>query len=202
MKRIAKLVVSAVLIGGVAGCGTQRPSGTAYVNPGAVVAGDPGQPTMYDLESSAQALIQKMLAHPQFARNYNAAKEAKGGKLPVLCLSLLKNETTLDVRSKLRAVDDTVRVMLFDTARFEVKDDEAADTILSRIVWGADGGIENTKDLMNALGTHDAPDFIVSGDLRHISDAGGYHTYRLRIAIHSLWTGKIVWEGIQTRVKL
>ena len=31
---------------------------------------------------------------------------------------------------------------------------------------------------------------------------GGYHTYSLRIAMHNLRTGKIVWKGIQTKVKL
>ena len=83
----------------------------------------------------------------------------------------------------------------------EVKDDDAAEAIKSRIVRGADGGLENGS-LVGVMGTQDSPDFIVLGDFRHFEDVGGVHTYRMRLAIHSLTTGKIVWEGIQSKVKL
>ena len=203
MRRVAGLVLATAVIGGMAGCVVQKPEGTIYVDPGKSILGAPGQVTMYDLESSVQRLIQKMLAHPQFARNYDAVKAARGGKLPIVCLGLLENNTgSTEARSRLRAANDTIRAMLFDSARFEVKDDEAADALKARIIRGADGGIENVDQLMKSLGEQEAPDFFVLGDLRHIPDPGGYHTYRLRIAIHSLRTGKLVWEGIESRVKL
>lgn len=199
MKMRTMLPLAAVVVCGfVCGCVS---GGTRYVDPEQSILGAPGQPTMYDLESSAQALVKKMLTHPQFLKNYAMAKDAKG-KLPVVCLGLIKNETSLDVRSRLRAVDDTIRVALFDCALFEIKDDESADAIMSRIVMSVDGGIENPAELMKELGKQDAPDFIVLGDLRHVADVGGYHTYRLRIALHNIKTGKLVWEGIQTKVKL
>ena len=199
MASIAKYVLMAAIIGGIVGCASQR--GAQYVDPNQIISGRPEQPTMYDLESSAESLIKKMNEHPQFLKNYNSVKVTKG-KVPVVCLGLLENKTTLDVRARLRAVNDTIRVALFDTNLFEVKDDEASEAIISRIVRSADGGIENSKELTNAFGEHAPPDFIVLGDLRHFTDVGGYHTYRLRIAIHNLKTGKIVWEGIQTKVKL
>lgn len=196
-------VLAVIVAGGLVGCVAQRPREARYSDPGAVVAGVPEQATMYDIEAAAQKLFDKMLAHPQFAKNYNAAKAAKGrDRLPVVCQGLFENKTTDPaMRSRLRAIDDTIRVRLFDTALFEVKDDESADAIKSRIVRSADGGIENASQLIKAFGEHDAPDFIVLGDLRHVSDKGDVHTYRLRLAIHNLHTGKLVWEGVQPWVK-
>ena len=188
----------AVALGGVIGFASQRP--TIYVDPGSVVSGTPDQATMYDLESSAQILMEKMLASPQFSANYNAAKTSKG-RLPIAVIGNIENKTTERIQGRLDAVGDTIRAVLFSSSLFEVKDDAAADAIKSRIIRGADGGLEDGS-LVQTMGTQDSPDFIVLGDLRHFSDVGGYHTYRLRLVIHNLHTGKIVWEGIQTMVKL
>lgn len=174
---------------------------TRYVDPSQVIAGSADRPTMYDLESSAQQLVKQMLAHPQFLANYAAAKQAKADALPIAVIGNIDNKTTERVQGRLDAVGDTVRAALFNSALFEVKDDEAADAIKSRIVRGADGGLEDGA-LVQEMGTQASPDFIVLGDLRHFADVGGYHTYRLRLALHSLRTGKVIWEGIQTKVKL
>ena len=81
MKRMLKSALAVVLIGGVVGCVTQQPGGAKYIDPGTVIPGTPGSVTMYDLDSSVQQLLQKMLKHPQFLKNYDAAKAAKkGGK--------------------------------------------------------------------------------------------------------------------------
>ncbi len=202
MKRVLELSLTAVLIGGVVGCVSQRPGGAVYIDPGTVISGTPGSVTMYDLESCVQRLVQKMLAHPQFAKNYSAAKAAKAGKLPIVVNGNIANLTSDRVQGRLDSANDTIRAMLFDSALFEVKNDNASDAIKSRIISGADGGIENVDALMQSFGAQEAPDFIVLGDLRHFADVGGYHTYKLRIAIHSLKTGKVVWEGIESRVKL
>ncbi len=209
MKRMLKSALAVVLIGGVVGCVTQQPGGAKYIDPGTVIPGTPGSVTMYDLESCVQRLVQKMLAHPQFAKNYSAAKAAKAGKLPIVVTGNIANRTGdrfngtgARIQGRLDSAGDTIRAMLFDSALFEVKNDDASDAIKSRIVSCADGGIENVEALMQSFGTQEAPDFIVLGDLRHFADVGGYHTYKLRIAIHSLKTGKVVWEGIETRVKL
>ena len=148
-----------------------------------------------------------MFTHPQFTKNYNEAKNANMGKLPIVCLGLPDNKCTPDeggaeVRAKLRAVNDTIRIALFDSALFEIKDDEASDSIKSRIVRSANGGIENAEELVKTFGKQETPDFLVLSDFRHFSDVRGYHTYRFHIALHNLKTGKIVWEGIQTKIKL
>ena len=194
MSRSVLLLLSIVVM---VGCATRQ---ARYVDPDTVITGTAEKATMYDLESSAQMLMKRMLAHPQFIANYNAAK-AERGRLPIAVIGNIDNKTTERIQGRLDAVGETVRAALFDSALFEVKDDEAADAIKSRIVRSADGGLE-TGELVQLMGTHDSPDFIVLGDLRHFADVGGYHTYRLRLALHSLRTGKIVWEGIQTKVKL
>ena len=175
-------------------------TGTRYVNPTEVISGKPTEATMYDLETAVQNLMTKMRGSPRFTENYNAAKKAKGG-LPIVVLGDIENKTTERIMDRLIAMGDTIRTSLLDTGMFEVKDDEASEAIRSRIIRGADGGLE-TGSLVQNLGKQDAPDFIVLGDMRHFTDVGGYHTYRLRLAIHSLTTGKIIWEGIQTMVKL
>ncbi len=194
MKKNLLLLLSVVVI---VGCASKQ---ARYVDPNTQITGTAEKATMYDLESSAQQLMKKMLVHPQFIANYNAAKTAKG-RLPIAIIGNIENKTTERIQGRLDAVGETVRVALFDSALLEVKEDEAADAIKSRIIRSADGGLE-TGELVQTMGTHDSPDFIVLGDLRHFSDVGGYHTYRLRLAIHSLRTGKIIWEGIQTKVKL
>ena len=202
MNRTEKMALAAAVVGGVIGCVTQPPRGATYIDPGTVMSGAPDQVTMYDLESAVQRLVQKMLAHPQFAKNYSAVKTAKGGKLPIIVNGNIANRTGDRVQGRLDSASDTIRAMLFDSELFEVKNDDASDAIKSRIISGADGGIENVDALMQSFGTQEAPDFIVLGDLRHFADVGGYHTYKLRIAIHSLKTGKVVWEGILTRIKV
>ena len=84
---------------------------------------------------------------------------------------------------------------------FEVKDDAASNQIASRIIQSETSGLEN-GGLVASLGTHDSPDFLLVGDLSAFKDYGGYHTYKLHISIHNLTTGKVVWKGIQTKIKL
>lgn len=129
------------------------------------------------------------------------AKAAKGGQLPIVVIGNIANKTTERIQGRLDAVGETLRSALFESSIFEVKDDAASSAISSRILHGADDGQEDGA-LVQSMGAQESPDFIVLGDLRHFADVGGYHTYRLRIAIHNLRSSKVVWEGIQTKVKL
>ena len=200
MTGIARCVLTFSMIAGMVGCVSQRPRGTQYVDPDEIISGTPEQLTMYDIESSAQQLLEKMLASQQFFTSYNATKASRG-RLPIAVIGKIENMTTERILEKLVAVGDSIRATLRETGLFEVKDDAATGAMISRIISGADGGLENGA-LVQTMGTQDSPDFIVLGDVRHFSDVGGYHTYRLRLAIHNLATGKVVWEGVQTRIKL
>ena len=201
MKSISLFALASIAAVYVAGCSSQNQKTARYVDPGAVVMGEAESPTVYDFESSTPALVGKMLTSKRFMDNYNVIKNAKGGTLPVVVIGNIDNKTTERIQGRLNAAGETVRTMLFDSGLFEFKDDEAADAIKSRILRGADGGLEDGA-LVQSMGEHESPDFIILGDFRHFSDVGGYHTYRLRLALHSLKTGKVVWEGIQTKVKL
>ena len=201
MESFAECAVAVVVIGCLIGCASQKTNRAQPAEPTEIVAGVPERVTMYDLESEAQQLIERMLAHPQFSENYNAAKRAKGGKLPVVVIGNIANKTTERVQGRLDAVGDTIRTLLFSSGLFEVKDDAATGAIIARISDNIDIGLEDGS-LAKVFGKHASPDFIVLGDFRHFADIGGVHTYRLRISIHNILTGKIVWEGIQTRVKL
>ena len=192
------------IVGVMLTCGCEtippRQTGTQYENPGEVIAGKPTEMTMYDLETAVQSMMSKMRGNPRFSENYNAAKKAKG-TLPIVVLGNIENKTADRIQGRLDAMRDTIRTSLFDTGLLEIKDDEASEAIRSRIIRGADSELE-TSALVQTLGKQDAPDFILLGDIRHFTDVGGYHTYRLRLAIHSMITGKIIWEGIQTMIKL
>ena len=201
MMRAIEIGLTVALICGIVGCASQQQGGAQYADPTEIVPGTPERSTMYDLESSVEMLMEKMLSHPQFSRNYDEAKAEKGGSLPVVVIGNIANKTTERIQGRLDAVGESVRSALFTTGLFEVKDDAATGAIIARISDNIDLGVEDGS-LRRAFGKHVSPDFLVLGDFRHFADAGGVHTYRLRLAVHSLRTGKIVWEGIQTRVKL
>ena len=178
------------------------PKGDArYVEHGEVISGKASEATMYDLESGTQELLKKMRKSNLFMQNYTKVKAAKNGDPPVIVLGNIENKTSARIQGRLDSVRDIVRSSLFETDLFEVKDDQASSQIAARITQSETNGLENGS-LVSTLGTHDSPDFMVLGDLRAFEDHGGFHTYKLRLAIHNLSTGKIVWEGIQTKIKL
>lgn len=150
------------------------------------------------LELSAQQLMEQMLSSPQFLSHYNTEKNAKG-RLPVIVIGNIENKMNEHVQEWLDVVGDVVRVTLSNSSLFVVKNDDKI-TKQSRTTPNSDNKVENGT-LVQEMETRDPPDYIVLGDLRHFSEVDGSHTYRLRLALHSLKTGKIVWEGIQMMVK-
>ena len=183
-------------------CAQQR---ARYADPNAIVAGTPDSATMYDLESAVTELMEQMRSSPRFSEEYadatNSMRQAKSTKRrPMVVVAFLENRTTQRVQGRLDAVRDTISTSLFNSGLFDVKDDEATAKILSRIVWGVDGGMEKGT-LLQTIGERDAPDFMLTGELRQFED-GGVYTYRLALAIHSFRTGATIWQGVHTRVKL
>lgn len=191
--------VALVGVGLLVGCAGERippsVSGTRYADRSEIVAGSKGAPTMHDLETSARSLMARMRASSTFAAKCKTV-ELKRARHPLVVIGGLNNLTTLRIQDRLDALVTTIRSELFETSFIEVKDDEAAERIKRRIVLNADGGLE-TGDLVQTLGEHDSPDFIVIGDLRRFED-DGIVAHRLHLAVHSLVTGKIAWEGVQT----
>ena len=203
-----KEIVSAFFVVAIlCGCTTNPPSpkplpkGPAqYVPQGEVINGRADAMTMYDLETATQELLMKMRKSAVFNQNYTAVKTKKGA-LPVIVVGNIENRTTSRIQGRLDTVREIVNTSLFEMDIFEVKDDAASNQIASRIIQSETSGLENGA-LVASLGTHDSPDFLLVGDLSAFKDYGGYHTYKLHISIHNLATGKVVWKGIQTKIKL
>ena len=105
LKKMIPLAAVAVF-GLVCGCVEPR---ARYVDSGEIVSGAPDSPTMYDLETSVQTLMQKMLSSPQFSKNYSAAKAAKGGQPPIVVIGNIANKTTEHIQGRLDAVGETLR---------------------------------------------------------------------------------------------
>lgn len=142
-------------------------------------------------------LIVEMLSSPQFVKNYEEQK-AKGEHIPIAVIGGMENESErpeLDVG--LKAAGERFRKKLFDSKLFDVKDDAILVGLAKRIVASGNSATEN-GDLMDELKQHGAPDFFVVGNLTHFADLDGTGYYKFRVTMHSLRTGKIVWEGIET----
>lgn len=197
MKTVVVLAAMIVAFGALNGCSTK------YVGSDTPIMGVPSETTMYDLNNATRSLMANMLGHPQFVQNYEAAKKAMHGKRPTVVLMGIRNITKdHNVQLRLDTVGEDIRIAMFNDGRVDVKIDEASIALADRIVRGPDTGMENNS-LVNAMGDQDPPDFAILGDFKHFEDVGGYHTYRLRIAIHNLRDGgKLIWEGVQTYIKL
>ena len=156
---------------------------------------------MSDVDRAMSDLVSSMLDDPRFKANYDMAKSSIGGRLPIAVNGGLVNLSGEDGNNSIvEAVGATMRVILFNTALFDIKDDAAAGAMAKRIVSGGNSPVED-GELMSALKQHGSPDFFILGDLRKFSDYGGRNTYRLHLAVHTLANGKILWEGIQNIVK-
>lgn len=177
------------------------PKGSAQYAPlGEVESGNATDLTIYDLEAATGELLAKMRKNALFTQNYTKVKDAKGA-LPVIVVGNISNKTTSRIQNRLDMVRDIVTTSLYETNLFDVKDDTASDAIAARLALSEEGGLEDAT-LTSAFGDHESPDFMLIGDLTAFRDVGSIHTFKLKFAIQDLRTGKIVWQGIQTNIKL
>lgn len=169
--------------------------------PPPVVAQPPppgGELSISDLDGVFLKMLGDMRLNPLFRSNYDEAQRAME-RLPIAVIGGIEDKTDEGRTDLLEACGQTVRVALFRSGLFEVKDDGMMVTLAERIIGSGNSPLEN-PELMAALKQHGSPDFYVVGDLRLFPE-GAYKAYRARLAIHSLHTGKIVWEGIETILK-
>ena len=156
---------------------------------------------MSDVDKAMADLVSAMREDPRFKANYDAAKTSIGRRLPLAVNGGVANLTgEASCENIVEAAGATMRVLLFDTALFDVKDDAVAGAMAKRIVSSGNSPVED-GELMSALRQHGSPDFFVLGDLRKFVDFGGRSFFRLRLAVHNLANGKILWEGLQSIVK-
>lgn len=142
-------------------------------------------------------LSAEMLSSSQFAKNYEEQKE-NGERMPIAVIGGMENESGhTEFDAGLKTAGERFRKNLFDSKLFDVKDDAILVDLAKRIVASGNSATEN-GDLMEELKRHGSPDFFVVGNLTHFADLDGTGYYKFRITMHSLRTGKIAWEGIET----
>ncbi len=150
------------------------------------------------LDHKVDVLVREMLLNPQFVKNYEESKAKLDGRLPIVVIGGIDNKSgNTNLNDLIEAAGERFRVRLFNSKLFEVKDDGVLVALARRIVASGNSPLED-GEIMGALKQHGSPDFFVAGDLKRLTDLDGIGYYKLRLAIHSLSTGKIVWEGIET----
>lgn len=159
--------------------------------------------TMSDFDVMFESLVESMLGNPRFKENYEAAQTEKGG-LPIVIVGSVTNKSDGEASQAyddlLKAIPDTLRIELFNSNLFDVKNDELSVTFAQRILASDKSPVED-GELMSALKQHGSPDFVIIGDIRLFVDHGKRKTCRVHLALHSLKTGKVVWEGKKTAIK-
>lgn len=158
-----------------------------------------GPLTMADLDAAYGAMLEGMVVSPLFVKNYGE-KQSAMDKMPIAIVGEIKDATGLGLADMLAATRDNIRVRLFKTKLFDVKDDAASVELGNRIIAGGNSVLED-GELFQALKQHGSPDFMVLGDIRLFADFAGRKTFRLHLALHDFATGRIVWEDIDTIVK-
>ena len=145
-------------------------------------------------DAAIQNMMAAMRQDANFRQNYDKASKDLN-HLPMAIVGVIKDETNgasgnQDLPNFLAAGRVGVRVSLYKSALFEVKEDEERVNLANRIIDSGNSPLEDA-DLMAALKSHGSPDFYFLGDLRYFP---AEKLFRLRLAFHNLWTGKIVWE--------
>lgn len=157
----------------------------------------PPEPKRPVFDKIVDKLSVEMLMSPQFVKNYEEQKE-KSERIPIAVIGGMENESGhAEFDAGLKMAGERFRKKLFDSKLFDVKDDAILVNLAKRIVASGNSATEN-GDLMEELKQHGSPDFFVVGNLTHFADLDGTGYYKFRITMHSLRTGKIAWEGIET----
>lgn len=155
-------------------------------------------PPSTSLDRKVSALMREMLMNSQFIKNYEESKAKQDGRLPIAVIGGVENRTgNAGLNDLVESAGERFRVSLFNSKLFDVKDDAVLVALAKRIVASGNSPLED-GEIMGALKQHGSPDFFVVGDLKRLTDLDGVVYHKLRLAIHSLLTGRIIWEGIET----
>ena len=101
-----------------------------------------------------------------------------------------------DTRRKLNAARDLIKEWLYNSGKFNIRDDDASILLANSIFENVTGSSEVSDSFAaNSL------DFYLRGRLVDIPpsspDYGENYQYRLEITMHSLHNGDLLWTGIQ-----
>ena len=155
--------------------------------------------TLSDIDGVVQKHIDSMRTDRTFRDNYDVAQEAIG-RIPLVIVGGLVDLTkgksqTANLENLLATASQNVRITLLRTRLVDAKDDSVITAMTERIIKNGNSPTED-GELMSALKQHGSPDFFMAGDIQYFPERGK-HTYRIRLALHNLHTGKIVWEDFK-----
>ena len=155
--------------------------------------------TLSDIDGVVQEHIDSMRADPVFRDNYDTAQAAID-HIPLVVVGGLVDLTngkspTADLDNLLASASQNVRITLLRTRLVDAKDDSVITEMTDRIVKNGKSPTEDGA-LMAVLKQHGSPDFFMVGDIKYFPERGK-HIYRIRLALHNLHTGKIVWEDFK-----
>ena len=159
--------------------------------------------TLSDIDGVVQKHIDSMRMDRTFRDNYDTAQEAIG-RIPLVIVGGLVDLTngkspTADLDNLLSTASQNVRITLLRSRLVDAKDDSAITAMTDRIIKNGNSPTED-GELMAALKQHGSPDFFMVGDIKYFPERRA-HTYRIRLALHNLHTGKIVWEDFKDVTK-
>ena len=155
--------------------------------------------TLSDIDGVVQEHIDSMRADPVFRDNYDTAQAAID-HIPLVVVGGLVDLTngkspTADLDNLLASASQNVRITLLRTRLVDAKDDSVITEMTDRIVKNGKSPTEDGA-LMAVLKQHGSPDFFMVGDIKYFLEKKA-HKYRIRLALHNLHTGKIVWEDFK-----
>ena len=164
--------------------------------------------TIFDFEAMFKSLAKAMFENARFKENYLETQAEKVNR-PIVIIGAVTNKSAGELVQSygefLSAMPDTLRMELGDYRLdgdrfFDTKDDDMSKAFAERILSSDKSPLEDAV-LMDALKQHGSPDFVIVGDVRLFPGPGKKKTCRFHLTLHSLYTGKIVWEGQITAIK-
>jgi len=174
-----------------------EPTGTQHIGTDIVVPGRPDKATMYDLDRLIVQTMTKLNNCTEFEESYNSVREKKNGNKPRIVIANFDNKTSDgDARRKLNAARDFIKEWLYNSGRFNIRDDDASIVLADSIFENVTGSSEVSDSISaNSL------DFYLRGRLVDIPpsspDCGENYQYRLEITMYNLHNGDLLWTGIQ-----
>lgn len=164
--------------------------------------------TIFDFESMFKSLTKAMFDNARFHESYHETQTEKTDR-PIVIIGAVTNKSagafSQSYGEFLAAMPDTLRTEFGDyriggERFFDAKDDDMSRAFAERILASDKSPLEDAV-LMEALKQHGSPNFVVVGDIRLFPGPGKKKTCRFHLVLHSLYTGKIIWEGLVTAIK-
>lgn len=149
--------------------------------------------TAYDFQTSAQEMVDQMLASPILAANLAAFQ---GGRAMIQIYPIQNQTYQMDLN--LDTLNNMIRMRVLNSGKFRF----AANAGTMQHAVGSDlsNPLANPGQI-TAPGSHNVADYVLSGSLAEMRDAGGRTResyYVLSMTLENKHTGEVDWAGEKT----